>query len=68
MILAASDIFHHQTRLRASDAAGLLQQLRASRARIVSGGLVSVPERKLGFSRALEVLDPDGHRLELAEP
>ena len=65
---AASDIFHHQTRLFAHDASGLLQQLRAGRARIVSGGLVSTPERKLGFSRALEVLDPDGHRIELAEP
>ena len=64
----ANDVLHHQTRLFSHDAADLARQLRAGHARIVSGDFVAFPERLLGFSRALEVLDPDGHRLELAEP
>lgn len=53
-----NDLLHWQTRLSAADAA-LLEEL---------GRPVSIPEERLGFSRAVTLRDPDGHYLEVVTP
>ena len=57
---------HWQTRLTANDAAQLATS--AGGGPLVSSGLVSLPERRLGFSRGFLVRDPDGHVMEITEP
>ena len=62
----ANDLMHWQTRLTANDAAQLAAS--AGGGPLVSSGLVSLPERRLGFSRGFLVRDPDGHVMEITEP
>ena len=64
----ANDIFHWQTRLRASDLNVADRKLRAGRFWFVSPGIVTLAEKVLGFSAGLLVRDPDGHVLELVLP
>ena len=63
----ANDLWHWQTRLSTPDAAAAEKALFAARARFVSTGARTLPDRKLDFTRALLVRDPDGHALELTE-
>jgi catechol 2,3-dioxygenase-like lactoylglutathione lyase family enzyme len=63
----ANDIWHWQTRLATSDAAAAEKTLFAARARFVSTGARTLPDRTLDFTRALLVRDSDGHALELTE-
>lgn len=63
----ANDLWHWQTRLAVTDAAAAEASLFAARARFVSTGVRTLPDRSLDFSRALLVRDPDGHALELTE-
>jgi len=64
----ANDIFHWQTRLRASDLTLADQRLRAGRFSFVSSGVVPLAEKVLGFAAGLLVRDPDGHVLQLVHP
>lgn len=63
----ANDLWHWQTRVAVADAAAAERVLFAARARFVSTGARSFPDRPLDFTRALLVRDPDGHALELTE-
>lgn len=63
----SSDVMHWQTTLVTGDATALVERLRRGSHRFVSPGLVSMPDRVLGFSRAVLVRDPDGHVLRLVE-
>jgi catechol 2,3-dioxygenase-like lactoylglutathione lyase family enzyme len=64
----ADDLWHWQTSLVVGDVAAAADTLRAAGVRFVSPEVVTVPDRSLGFSRAIMVLDPDGHAMRLVEP
>jgi catechol 2,3-dioxygenase-like lactoylglutathione lyase family enzyme len=63
----ASDLVHWQTTLTVANAEAVALNLKASRSRFVSPGLVQLGGDDLGFTKALQVRDPDGHVLELIE-
>ncbi len=50
-----------------SDAKAAEEQLRRENVSLVSSGVISLPEEKLGFRKGVLVRDPDGHAVELAE-
>lgn len=62
----ANDVFHWQVRLvdRQVEAAA---RLRAGGGRLVSPGVVTLPDRSLGFGRGLLARDPDGHAVQVVE-
>jgi len=59
----ANDLIHWQTTLVAADVDRALDAVRARRAPLVSSGVVQLPDKRLGFSRAFLARDPDGHVL-----
>jgi hypothetical protein len=63
----ASDLFHWQTTLIVNTADTFAQRLSAGNSRLVSGGVVSLKEKSLGFSKGLLATDPDGHVMELVQ-
>jgi catechol 2,3-dioxygenase-like lactoylglutathione lyase family enzyme len=63
----ANDLWHWQTAMGVNSAEGAAQNIRAARARLISPGIVTIPEKKLGFSKGLLARDPDGHALQLIE-
>jgi catechol 2,3-dioxygenase-like lactoylglutathione lyase family enzyme len=63
----ASDLWHWQINLRATNVAPAADALRAGRARFVSPGVTQLPADGLGFSEGLMARDPDGHALLLME-
>ena len=42
--------------------------LRAAGVRFVTPNVIAVPGASLGFTKAIMVLDPDGHAMRLVEP
>src|SRR3989442_10301959 len=62
----SNDLVHWQTTLYAADLAAAASALRVGRAALVSPGLVSLSDARLGYSRALLARDPDGHVMQLA--
>lgn len=66
-IAPANDLVHWQTRLELPNLEGIVPQLLRRGYRLVSKGLVPLPDEKLGFRRGLLVRDPDGHVMELVE-
>ncbi len=62
-----NDLIHWQTSLKTRDAAAAASALRSARAAMVSSGVVTMPDRSLGFSKGLIVRDPDGHAMEVIE-
>lgn len=63
----ANDIIHWQIRMVVRDAAALAQRLKAAGVRFVSSGVVLLSDEKLGFYRGFQVLDPDGHAIQITE-
>jgi catechol 2,3-dioxygenase-like lactoylglutathione lyase family enzyme len=63
----ATDLWHWQTSLVVEDVAAAAQGLRAAGVRFVSPDVVTVPNPALGFSRAIMVMDPDGHAMRLVQ-
>lgn len=63
----ANDLVHWQTRLELPNLEGIVPQLLRRGYRIISKGLVPLPDEKLGFRRGLLVRDPDNHVLQLVE-
>lgn len=61
----ASDLLHWQTRLVARSPEQAAEALRARGVTFVSPGTVTLPDDRLGFTRALLVRDPDGHAMEV---
>ena len=65
--LSAADGAHWQIRMAVSDLEAITSQLESFGGRCLSGPLELEPElaTQLGFSRALQIRDPDGHALQL---
>lgn len=63
----ACDLTHWHTRLRVDSALDAERLLRNDSDRWLSPGSIEVPERLLGFERALRASDPDGHVLEFVQ-
>lgn len=64
----ANDLWHWQTSLVVEDVEAAAKVLRAAGVRFVSPDVIAVPDLSLGFSKAIMVLDPDGHAMRLVEP
>jgi catechol 2,3-dioxygenase-like lactoylglutathione lyase family enzyme len=62
----ANDLWHWQPTLVVDDVAAAANTLRAAGVRFVSPNVVTAPSG-LGFSRAIMVLDPDGHVMRLVQ-
>ena len=63
----ANDLWHWQTAMGVNSADAAAQKIRAMRARLISPGVVTIPDRVLGFNKGFLVRDPDGHALQLME-
>jgi len=57
----ANDLIHWQTTLLTNDLERAMDWVRTRRPPLVSVGLVTLPDARLGFSRAFLARDPDGH-------
>lgn len=67
----AADHAHWQIRLEVGDLAGIDAQLESYGGSRVSPGIVELEPAQaelLGFTRGLQVRDPDGHQLQLVSP
>jgi catechol 2,3-dioxygenase-like lactoylglutathione lyase family enzyme len=64
----ANDIWHWQTSLVVGDVQAAADALRAAGVRFVSPDVIALPDPGLGFSKAITVLDPDGHAMRLVQP
>jgi catechol 2,3-dioxygenase-like lactoylglutathione lyase family enzyme len=63
----ANDLLHWQTSLIIDDANAAAESLLAGKTSFVSSGVITVPEKSLGFAKSFLVRDPDGHVLQLIE-
>jgi hypothetical protein len=63
----ANDLWHWQTAMRVGSAEAAAEKLSAARARFVSPGVATIPDRALGINKAFLVRDPDGHGVQLIE-
>jgi len=57
----ANDLIHWETTLLMTDIERTAEWAGRRRVPLVSGGLVSLPDGRLGYTRALLARDPDGH-------
>ncbi|NJO56543.1 MAG: VOC family protein [Rhodospirillales bacterium] len=64
----ANDLWHWQTTMVVGDVDAVATSLRIAGVRFVSPGVIDVSNPALGFSRAVMVLDPDGHAIRLVQP
>jgi len=67
--LSPADMAHWQIRLQVDDLDPIATQLEACGGRHLGSGVVDLGDQGevLGFRRALQVADPDGHRLQLVQ-
>lgn len=63
----ANDLWHWQTAIRVARADAAADKLKSARARFVSPGVTTIPDRALGIAKGFIVRDPDGHGLQLIE-
>jgi catechol 2,3-dioxygenase-like lactoylglutathione lyase family enzyme len=63
------DLAHWQLRLRVADLEPIAERAEALGGRVISGGIVDLGPQAaaIGASRALQLADPDGHRLQLLQ-
>jgi len=63
------DLAHWQLRLRVADLESIAERAEALGGRVISGGIVALGAQAdgIGASRALQLADPDGHRLQLLQ-
>ncbi|MEZ5788048.1 MAG: VOC family protein [Xanthobacteraceae bacterium] len=64
----ADDIWHWEMSFVVSDVKAAASFLRAGGVRFVTPEVVAIDHPSLGFSKAIMVLDPDGHAVRLVEP
>jgi catechol 2,3-dioxygenase-like lactoylglutathione lyase family enzyme len=62
------DLWAWETTVSETDAASTQKALLLTRADFVSPGIVSLPDRSLGFARGFLVRDPDGHIIRVTQP
>jgi catechol 2,3-dioxygenase-like lactoylglutathione lyase family enzyme len=63
----ANDLWHWLTAMRVDRAEAAAEKLKLGRARFVSPGIATIPDRALGINKAFLVRDPDGHGVQLIE-
>ena len=63
----ANDLAHWQTALVGRDAEAMAQAIRGSACSALSPGVVTLPDRTLGFTKGLLIRDPDGHALAVVQ-
>ena len=63
----ANDLWHWLTVMRVDRAEAAAGKLKLGRARFVSPGVATIPDRTLGINKAILVRDPDGHGVQLTE-
>ncbi|WP_216899963.1 VOC family protein [Synechococcus sp. CCY 9618] len=63
--LGFQDLAHWQVRVRVDDLDGVAEQVSSFGGTVLSPGIVSLAEPWLEAGRALQIADPDGHRLQL---
>ena len=63
----ANDLWHWQTAMGVGSAETAGQRVKAVRARFVSPGVTTLPDKALGFSKGFLIRDPDGHAVQLIE-
>ncbi|MGH7901460.1 MAG: VOC family protein, partial [Thermodesulfobacteriota bacterium] len=63
----SNDIWRWHTQLVVDDINSTAKWLRENNARFISPGVVTLPDDKLGFSKGVIVLDPDGHAMLIVE-
>ena len=63
----ANDLWHWHTLLSTTSAAVAKQKFRSTRGRLVSPGVIEIPEKRLGFAKGFLGRDPDGHGLQIIE-
>jgi predicted enzyme related to lactoylglutathione lyase len=67
--LSAADLAHWQIRLQVDDLDALVERVEIFGGSIVGAGALELgaQQQAVGARRALQVADPDGHRLQLVE-
>jgi catechol 2,3-dioxygenase-like lactoylglutathione lyase family enzyme len=63
----SNDLWHWQTSMRVGSAEAAAERLKAGRARFVSPGVSTIPDRALGISKAFLARDPDGHGVQFIQ-
>ena len=63
----ANDLVHWQTTVLVPDVEAAASVVRRGRFRLVSSGVVTLPDTALGFQRGVRARDPDGHVIQLVE-
>jgi catechol 2,3-dioxygenase-like lactoylglutathione lyase family enzyme len=63
----ANDLVHWQTSMIVEDAETVAQHLETQDYNLVSSGVITTSDRKLGFHQGFLVRDPDGHVLRIIE-
>lgn len=63
----ANDLVGWQTTLVVEDADAAAQRLRSGGYRLVSSGVIAIPDHDLGFRKGFLVRDPDGHLIRIVE-
>jgi catechol 2,3-dioxygenase-like lactoylglutathione lyase family enzyme len=62
-----NDLLHWQTTLVVKDLKAFAEGLHQNRSSLVSEGVVTFSEQRLGFARGVLIRDPDGHTIRLIE-
>jgi catechol 2,3-dioxygenase-like lactoylglutathione lyase family enzyme len=65
--LRANDLAHWQTQLSTDQMNSLASSLTKHKAHFVSNGVVTIPNKELGFSQGFIVRDPDGHAIQIIQ-
>jgi catechol 2,3-dioxygenase-like lactoylglutathione lyase family enzyme len=63
----ANDLTHWQTTLATRGLGDLAQRLQTGGYAWISSGVISMPNRQLGFAKGALVRDPDGHAMQLVD-
>ena len=66
---APQDLAHWQLRLRVAELEAIADRAEAHGGRVISGGIIELGQQAeaIGAIRALQLADPDGHRLQLLQ-
>ena len=62
-----TDLWHWQTTVVVSDVDAAATELRGT-VQVISAGVVSLPDKRLGFTKGMVVRDPDGHAMLIVSP
>jgi catechol 2,3-dioxygenase-like lactoylglutathione lyase family enzyme len=63
----ADDVAHWQTEMVTSSTETADREVESQKVRLISSGVISLPDASLGFHKGLLLRDPDGHAVELVD-